>query len=375
MIIDEVSQEVENEDLEKFLNEEDDDDEEKVQKKLEESKKRRQEILLKYQHIDSNLNFIPIHNSMIILGEDTYQSKSPLNQGSQSNTTSTVGLTQNSKNLDDQIFNEIIAEKSAIENENSRRDQYNTIFDIFSSSPTDFEQKSKNNVTDMKTNTDSNRLKASNKDAKILEMHESHLQSNWDDTEGYYKAQIGEIIFDRYRTLGIVGKGVFSTVLKCADLNKPISDISNEINKKANANNISNTELRYEAVAIKMIRCNDTLKKAADKESLILSMITKNDANNKKYCIHLLDKFEYRNHTAFVFEYHSMNLREALKKFGKDVGINIGAIKLYMRQLFIALKYLLELRVVHADIKLDNILCSADLKQVRFHCLLRYDAF
>ena len=48
-----------------------------------------------------------------------------------------------------------------------------------------------------------------------------------------------------------------------------------------------------------------------------------------------------------------------------DVGINIGAIRLYTRQLFIALKHLSDLKIVHADIKLDNILCSADLKQVK----------
>jgi serine/threonine-protein kinase PRP4 len=59
-----------------------------------------------------------------------------------------------------------------------------------------------------------------------------------------------------------------------------------------------------------------------------------------------------------------MNLRETLKKFGKDVGINIGAVRLYARQLLVALRHLADLRVVHADIKLDNILCSGDLKKV-----------
>ncbi len=78
----------------------------------------------------------------------------------------------------------------------------------------------------------------------------------------------------------------------------------------------------------------------------------------------LLLAFEYRLHTALVFTYQAMNLRETLKKFGKDVGINVTAIRLYSRQLFSALKFLGELSIVHADIKLDNILCSADLKQV-----------
>jgi serine/threonine-protein kinase PRP4 len=60
-----------------------------------------------------------------------------------------------------------------------------------------------------------------------------------------------------------------------------------------------------------------------------------------------------------------MNLHEALKKFGKDVGINISAVRIYARQLFIALRHLADLKVVHADIKLHNILCSGDLKQVK----------
>jgi len=42
-----------------------------------------------------------------------------------------------------------------------------------------------------------------------------HLQSNWDDGEGYYKARIGEVLCDRYQCMGVIGKGVFSTVIKC----------------------------------------------------------------------------------------------------------------------------------------------------------------
>lgn len=38
---------------------------------------------------------------------------------------------------------------------------------------------------------------------------------------------------------------------------------------------------------------------------------------------------------------------------------------MYGKQLMIALRLLMEIQVVHADIKLDNILCSGDLKQVK----------
>jgi hypothetical protein len=44
-----------------------------------------------------------------------------------------------------------------------------------------------------------------------------HWQDNWDDHEGYYRTLVGEVMLDRYQVLGSVGKGVFSTVLRCQD--------------------------------------------------------------------------------------------------------------------------------------------------------------
>ena len=43
------------------------------------------------------------------------------------------------------------------------------------------------------------------------------LEDNWDDPEGYYKTLVGELIGGRYLVLGAIGRGVFSTVLKCQD--------------------------------------------------------------------------------------------------------------------------------------------------------------
>jgi serine/threonine-protein kinase PRP4 len=53
-----------------------------------------------------------------------------------------------------------------------------------------------------------------------------------------------------------------------------------------------------------------------------------------------------------------MNLREVLKKFGKDVGISIKAVRAYAQQIFLALLLLKKCEVLHADIKPDNILVS-----------------
>ncbi|KAJ8598842.1 hypothetical protein CTAYLR_008544 [Chrysophaeum taylorii] len=160
-------------------------------------------------------------------------------------------------------------------------------------------------------------------------------QTNWDDGEGYYMARPGEMIDDRYRVLGVVGRGVFSSVLRAKD-----------------------HEAGERLVAVKMIRNNETMTKAAVKEIQILHEIAAKDPDDKCHCVRLLSSTQHRNHTALVFESMAMNLREVLRKYGKNVGINIIAVRAYARQLFAALRHLRKTQIVHADIKPDNILVS-----------------
>ena len=52
----------------------------------------------------------------------------------------------------------------------------------------------------------------------------------------------------------------------------------------------------------------------------------------------------------------SINLREVLKKFGRDVGINLRAVRAYAQQIFLGLSLLRKCNLLHADLKPDNIL-------------------
>ena len=105
-------------------------------------------------------------------------------------------------------------------------------------------------------------------------------------------------------------------------------------------------------VAVKVIRNNDTMRRAAAKELQLLERIAAADPDNKRYCIRLLSSFQHRNHLCLVFEALALNLRQVLKKFGGGGGINVAGVRRFSWQLFTALRHLRACGIVHADLKL-----------------------
>ncbi|GBP13897.1 hypothetical protein EVAR_10466_1 [Eumeta japonica] len=159
---------------------------------------------------------------------------------------------------------------------------------------------------------------------------------DWNDAEGYYQVRIGELMnSNRFLIKSIVGQGVFANVVRAED--------------KQQGN---------QEVAIKISRCNDLMFKTGIREIELLKKINEADPHNKYHCIRFLDSFVNKGHLCLVLEPLSMDLRMVLKKFGKKCGINISALVTYSKQLLLALKLLKKLKILHADIKPDNILVN-----------------
>ncbi|KAI8039366.1 serine/threonine-protein kinase PRP4 homolog isoform X2 [Drosophila gunungcola] len=161
------------------------------------------------------------------------------------------------------------------------------------------------------------------------------LTDNWDDAEGYYRVRIGEVLDNRYLVNGYTGQGVFSNVVRGRD------------QARGQAN-----------VAIKIIRNNEIMHKTGLRELEILKKLNDADPEDRFHCLRLYRHFFHKQHLCMVFEPLAMNLREVLKKYGKNVGLHIKAVRSYTQQLFLALKLLKKTGILHADIKPDNILVN-----------------
>jgi serine/threonine-protein kinase PRP4 len=160
------------------------------------------------------------------------------------------------------------------------------------------------------------------------------MMDNWDDPEGYYNTRLGELINGRYHVKQVLGKGMFSSVVRATD------------------------EKTGNLVAIKIIRQNDTMRKAGMKEIGILEQLLEADPEGKKHIIKFERYFDHKGHLCMVFENLSMNLREVLKKYGRDVGLNLRAIQAYAQQIFLGLSLLRKCNILHADLKPDNLLVN-----------------
>lgn len=89
------------------------------------------------------------------------------------------------------------------------------------------------------------------------------------------------------------------------------------------------------------------------RELEFLKKLNDADPEDRYHCMRMYRHFYHKQHLCMVMEPLSMNLREVLKKYGKNVGLHIKAVRSYTQQLLLALKLLKKCGILHADIKPD----------------------
>jgi len=171
------------------------------------------------------------------------------------------------------------------------------------------------------------------------------------DDEEYFSATVGEQFgpdgATNLRVEAAIGRGVFSSVYHCKDVKED------------------------KDYAVKFIRSNPMMRKAAEKEVEMYRRLAKyaprEDAEGANHLINLasVGTFEHSGHLCFVFDLLKCDMRFALQKYGQGAGLPLPTLSSYVRQIFLGLRTLRKLKVIHADLKPDNLLLTMNKAEVQ----------
>ena len=150
------------------------------------------------------------------------------------------------------------------------------------------------------------------------------------DEELYYKPVIGEILHEKYRVVSILGKGVYSLVVK--------------------------VEHNGKEYALKILRNAEVIRESGKREIEILKSLNKGDLLQKCFIIEILDWFDHKGFLCIVLEMMGLNIRDMLNSKRKGKNFSLDEVRLYAWQMLKALAHLESKGILHLDIKPDNIL-------------------
>lgn len=115
---------------------------------------------------------------------------------------------------------------------------------------------------------------------------------------------------------------------------------------------------------LRFIRKNSVLRSATEAEVKLMRRLrtqaSELDAEGARCFLGLAgpEVMEHDGHLALCFQLQRCDLRSALKRWGQGKGLPLQLVRNYARNVFLALRALKRVSIVHSDLKPDNLLVS-----------------
>lgn len=179
--------------------------------------------------------------------------------------------------------------------------------------------------------------------------YDSRSASNaGDDTAGHFTLGHGTIVADRYKIIREVGLGTFGRVVECLDLQR----------KSARFRRDRRNESAF--VALKIVRCIKRYHDSALIEADFVETVNRRGGRGLTHCVILHDAFSFDGHFCLVFESLGPSIYDFLKRHNYQP-FPMVCVQDFTVQLLEALEFLHgECRIVHTDLKIENILLVND---------------